>query len=430
MRGFPKGQLLTVVAVSALAAQLSWQQIFDRVSADLSANLKRLPEYTCIETQDRTYSRLPHHTSGCDRSAQAAARSAKSRLPVWRDRVRVEVAEGSASEMFSWVGERAFHAVDVHQLMELGTTGTGDFSAFLKSIFSGGADRFQYRGEQNTPAGPWAIFDYSVPLSKSRYVYSDRAAFEKTIAYHGSLFIDADAAQLQRLTVTAEGFVGHACKIEHEIDYGTVKVGDTDIRLPKESTMTVLYDDGEEAVNRTEYSGCRRYEVESTLSFGSSDAPATSNSKSPAATAPEFPGDTTLEVALQSPIDSLTAAAGDPVTAVVKRDAATRWGNVVAHRGDLLHGRLLRVEEAIAMATWIVAVRVEEIEHAGIRQPITLRPLDDGERLLIPKIALRRIQGDYRPAIPPRPPNSGLFAFEGNSRLLLDDSFQSRWITQ
>ncbi|HKD10118.1 MAG TPA: hypothetical protein VKB79_29690 [Bryobacteraceae bacterium] len=430
MRSLPKGQLLTFAAVSTLAAQLPYQQLFERASADLSANLKRLPEYTCIETQDRTHSQLPHPTSGCNPSAEAAARSAKSRLPVWRDRVRVEVAEGSASEMFSWVGERAFHAVDVHQLMELGTTGTGDFSAFLKTIFSGGADHFQYKGEQKTAAGHWSIFDYSVPLSKSSYVYSDGAAVEKTIGYHGSLFIDSDAAQLQRLTVTAEGFVGHACRIEHEIDYGTVKVGDTDIRLPKESTMAVLYDDGEEAVNRTQYSGCRRYEVQSSLSFGDSDALATSNSKSPAASVPEIPGDTTLDVALHSPIDSLTAAAGDPVTAVVKRDAATLLGNVVAHKGDLLHGRLLRVAEMIGLATWIVAIRFDEIEHAGIRQPIRLRPLDDGERLLIPKIALRRIQGDYRPAIPPRPPNSGVFAFEGNNRLLLDSSFQSRWITQ
>jgi hypothetical protein len=93
---------LFVLTAGAIVASESFSQnLFDQASAHLSENLRHLQDYTCTETQARAHYRLPRPASGCSSSADTERASGLARLLVWRDRVRVEVAEGAGSEMFS-----------------------------------------------------------------------------------------------------------------------------------------------------------------------------------------------------------------------------------------------------------------------------------------------------------------------------------------
>jgi hypothetical protein len=349
---------------------------------------------------------------------------------VWRDRLRIEVAEGQNSEMFSWAGARAFDAESVHQLVKEGVTGTGDFSSFLNSIFGGSAAGFRYTGQHRQDAALWAAFQYTVPVNKSHYFYSDLDVTGRVIGYHGTLFVNKTTAELERLVVTAEAFAPQVCQVEHVVDYGAVNIADANFRLPQASSMTVSYATGEVSINETQFSGCRKYDAESKIYFG--DGPVLSPAErglAPRSQGP-IPTDTTLDVAIDPPVNSRSAAAGDPITGVVQHDVRHQ-GEVVVHKGDHLFGRLLRFEQTrFGVPTWIVTIRFDDIERQGLRQRISLRPLDDGERFLIPRMMVRRTQGYATPAVPTRPPGAGVFLFEGSDQIMLDHSFHSNWATQ
>jgi hypothetical protein len=216
------------------------------------------------------------------------------------------------------------------------------------------------------------------------------------------------------------------------MDYTTVKIGAGEFILPEVSTMDVLYNTGDEARNETRFSGCREYVGESTISF---DDPADTASPSGATRAAlkALPPKTRIRVKIDPPINTETAAAGDPIIGVVEHDVKEK-GQVVVRTTDRLHGRLLRLEQnMVPVPAWTVAIRFESIERDGVTQPVTFKPLDDGDRTPQP-IAYGGRRGMPSTTAPAsnikRPPGTGVFVLPALGNLVLDQKFHSEWETR
>ena len=239
-------------------------------------------------------------------------------------------------------------------------------------------------------------------------------------------------AELKRLVVDATEFPsGDVCRVYDTMDYTRVKIGSGDFLLPDVSRMTVLYRNGEESQNETHYSSCHEFTGESTIRFDDADEPT-----SPSAVAKEalraLPPRTQIRVKIDPPVNSETAAAGDPITGVVEHEVKEK-GQVVVRTTDRLHGRVLRLEQFLVPSPhWIVAIRFDSIERDGVEQSVTFRPLDDGDRSPPPlqQFGRRMVQSAPRTDLPERPPGAGIFAFASIGNLVLDQKFHSAWETK
>lgn len=200
-----------------------------------------------------------------------------------------------------------------------------------------------------------------------------------------------------------------ACQVEDTMDYHRVKIGNGDFLLPEVATMDVLYNSGSESVNETSYSDCREYAGESTIRFeddvaGTPAQPSAPKPAEPGVIAPrQLPSGLSFRIGLTSPIHSGTAAAGDAVTGVVLHEVKDRKLGVVARENDIVHGRILQLEQHMyPFAGWVLAIRFDTLEHAGVEQPLVLKSKE----------------------------RSGTFVFGQAGNIVIDQSFHSEWETR
>jgi hypothetical protein len=127
------------------------------------------------------------------------------------------------------------------------------------------------------------------------------------------------------------------------MEYQRVRIGGGDFLLPQSSELLMIDLLGNAVRNRTQFSACRQYAGESKLSFVESSpdvaVPAPTLQVKPI----QLPAGLTVEVRLQTPIQSGRSATGDLVTALVGRDVK-KDGEIVAPKGALLTGRITRLE--------------------------------------------------------------------------------------
>ncbi|HWE49081.1 MAG TPA: hypothetical protein VG273_04805 [Bryobacteraceae bacterium] len=398
MRGVWKSCALifVVAAAVAIAADSDANELFKKARAGVLNNIRRTPRYTCVENIVRAQyaPAVKAKAPSCAALIEARRQHRAATDMIWRDRLRLDVAVVDGAEMFSWAGAGKFETDSLDKLVGTGSTGSGDFAAFLTSIFGIGPDALRYRGLEND----LAAFDYTVSLAHSHYTYGTRGV-EKTIGYGGSFFVDPADGELQRLIVETEPFPQgeQACLATDVMEYHTVKIGSGDFMLPELATMNVLFQNGAESHNETRYSDCREYTGESTIRFDDVEtSSAAAISRTPL---PPLPKNLRLQLALSSPINGETAAAGDPVTATVLRDVKAKGGGVLVHASDKVHGRILRIEQDFLPAPrWTLVLRFEGIERNGLEEPVTLEQLGGSE-----------------------------FHFPGRGQLALDQKFHSDW---
>jgi hypothetical protein len=119
---------------------------------------------------------------------------------------------------------------------------------------------------------------------------------------------------------------------------------------------------GRESRNRIEFSNCRKYQAESTLSFQEARP-------GPPAPKPlaqfELPAGLSFTIQLQTPIDSDKAQVGGLITATLQSEVRHR-GQSLVPKGALLKGRIRRLEKYSAPAPhFIVGLEFSELEFDG-----------------------------------------------------------------
>lgn len=375
--------------------------LLTRIKIRMAENLTRLPNYTCLQTIERTRRR--------------AGGSKFEPL----DRVRLEVALVEGKEVFGWPGGDKIAESKITNLVS-GTIGNGDFALFLKSIFLGPGAVFRYQGEMSMDGRRAIRFDYVVPLLASGY-HLRVPPREALVPYHGSFWVQPESLDLMRLELAVDAippYLGLAAASD-AMDYRRIDIGGSSFLLPQRSELDMTDLNGREHRNRTRFTECRQFTGESTLKFGDA-TDGTLEAQSAAVKTIELPNDFEGDFSLLTPIDSATSAVGDLFLAKLVRDVRMAQQPVVP-KGAELRGRITRLERADDRNSLVVAVT--SIEFGGGRVELANR--DNALFIQVSTKTLRAGLGSYAPeaqftmmAIPATIP-SGSFQIPAGSRINL-----------
>ena len=197
----------------------------------------------------------------------------------------------------------------------------------------------------------------------------------RTTAYSGSLWVDPEAEELERITVLTDELPPEtrACTADTRVDYQRVRLGTGDFLLPLESELHFLLRDGTESNSLSQYTKCREYQAESTLSFADPSTFGEPTQATAAALSRPIRDGLQLFLAVTKPIDTDTAAAGDVISAEVTKAVSDR-GAVVIPRGAIVRGSIVRMEHRFLPAPhFLVAISWNNIELDHRAQPFSAR---------------------------------------------------------
>jgi len=367
---------LTFLAVTVLAGGQTSPDpaaVLQQAKAKLQAMAQRLEQYVCVETIDRRYYQRVTRAAdaggrqpGCDGASTPAPDNALQLE--FQDRVRLEVTVSDGRELHSWPGATRFDTRNVDDLIRDGPVSTGSFGAHLNSIFSRPGVTFRYSGQKSSDHGILFEYHYQVPLDASRYEVKTGGAWA-AVAYEGEFWIDPQSLELERLTIRAPAPPKDAafCSASTTLDYRSMRIGDGDVLLPQQAQLEIVRQGGRESRNVTSFGSCREYHAESELVF---DVPADGEGTAgPRAGRGRVavPLGLPVTLALETAIDTDTAAAGDPVSAkVVKAVRKAGSNDEVIPAGSVVRGRIRRIEHhPLPEPYFLIALSFNRVEIQG-----------------------------------------------------------------
>ena len=409
--------------------------VLEQARARLQAMAQSLDKYVCVETVDRSYYQRvvprdappsPQPEPACRQPAGGS--TARDRLQLAStDRVRLEVTVSEGRELHSWPGATRFDSRDVDDLIRQGPVSTGSFGAFLTSIFGKPGVAFRYLGER--PADGKTVFEYAyrVPLEASRFEIKVAEGWRPT-AYEGEFRIDPRSLELERLTVRTEDPPSGApfCEADTTLDYERVHIGDSDVLLPRRSQLEIVLQNGSQTSNVTTFSNCREYGAESEIVFDESSDTESAATQSGGRHRVTLPLGLPVTLALAEPIDTATAASGDPVAArVVKPVRRPGSAETLIPAGAMVRGRIRRVEHHLLPRPYfLVRLAFNRVEIAGVVSPFVAR--SEGSEELAQELGANpemRGTGIWYWGV-------GTFLFPTNkSSTVIPAGFESKWST-
>jgi hypothetical protein len=370
----------------------------------MSDLLKRLPNYTCLQTIERT----------------ERGQNGKTRLI---DVIRMEVALVDGRELFAWPGSKKFDDTSIADMVKGGAIGNGNFALHAKAVFQSTSPRFEFAGEQVGGGGRTTYkWNFVVPQNLSGYQIGNFV--DHAIAgYHGSFWADTTTLDVTRLEVHADD-IPPRLQIDtasDSVDYVRVKLGSEDFLLPSRSELTLTNAGGAQHRNRTTFSGCRQYTGESTISF--EDAPRDEKAHEQERTL-QVPPRLTLQVTLDTLLAQESSAIGDPVTAILKKPVKLGSG-LVAPKGALLHGRVTQLRKQQSQtAGWVVGLTFFEMEWKGVRAQMQAHLVDT------PNLTMRTtVSSQYRAIVRDVARENGIF-FVSGARLEVPRGLLMYWETE
>ncbi|HEY6270901.1 MAG TPA: hypothetical protein VIX19_02785 [Terriglobales bacterium] len=352
----------------------------ERARGRLLTDLERLPRYTCVETITRRYYD-PQSEGSCPALMAAhEKRKSESRLRGW-DRLRLEVAIVDGDNVYSWVGAPRFESGTLEQLAGRGPLSSGDFGPFLHSIFSGASVTFE--GQQLAGKRRLLAYSYDMPVERSRYLVQTDNGWTAT-AYRGVFVIDPETTDIVSLTVSTTELPksNPDCQAINEVQYGRIQIHDRLVLVPRETRLVTIDRTGSETHSTTEYASCREYASTSRILFDASPASLVTNAAAPPDSPPAtFPAGLHFRGRIITPIDSDTAAAGDPIEIVLRSPIRDKNNVELAAAGTRLHGRLVGLEFHAGSLDYVrISIQFESIELKG--KPVTLHAVPDSSQAI------------------------------------------------
>ena len=347
-----------------------------KARALLVARAKRLPDYTCVQTVDRQYFKHRHPQLPPLPCAQIAAFNKDNPHDLGlqsTDRVRLELKVSQGMEIGAWAGASQFGARSVFDLIGGGAYGTGTLGTLLADIFENGGATYKYMGEETARGLKLAAYGYRVPAGSSHYEVKTGSDWTAT-AFSGVFWIDLDSLDLRRLVVDANELPpeSRGCEAETTVEYQKVPVGTGEFLLPLRSAMRMVMTDATETRTTAVYSGCREYHGEATIRFD--DAAVAGEVQAAASPTVPLPGSLSLSLALTSPIDTDTAAAGDIVTARLRKPVHIAK-EVLVPAGATVEGRIVQMQHWLEKPRhFTISLLLEKLEVRGVATPLFARP--------------------------------------------------------
>lgn len=344
-----------------------------RIRRHMEAVLTRQPNYTCLETIERS---------------TRSGRGRKFRLV---DALHLEVAVVEGKELFAWPGEREFKERDLRELAPTGAIGNGSFALHARSVFLSGAPLITYHGEEEVDGRRLARYDYTVPQFRSGYKIT-MGPHSGITGYRGSFWNDTETLDLARLDVEAVDIppVMPLRAARDSMRYERVPIGESTFLLPKSSEMVMEDFEGGASRNVIHFSRCRQYAGESTLSFA--EVPEGEAAPVALAEAIALPAGLLVELELLTPLKFPGNAIGDEIEARVTRDSKSKK-QVVIPKGALLKGNVALLErrrDFRGMERILVALQWREISFDGKVGPFEGQ-LEEGGAIPVSEFSSRGI---------------------------------------
>lgn len=316
--------------------------LLERFRMRMFETLGRQPNYTCLETVERT------------RQSPGGALQMK-------DMLRLEVALVDNKEMFAWPGSKEFEDKDLRELVTTGMFGNGNYGLYSRMLFGGDGPAFQYRDDVPLGDRSTARYDFRVSRGVSGYELGvdNRRAI---VGFHGSIYVDATTADLRRLEVYADDIPPELglSAAEDRVDYARIAIGEEKFLLPVESALLMA---GKEVVsrNRVRFSGCRKFAGDSSLVFDESEL---TEAAAEAAALKEvmLSSDASFSLEIRSDLRLDSAAMGDEVKAVLKSNVKN-GKEVVIPKGATATGRILLLYHLADLT--MLAIEFHELEWPG-----------------------------------------------------------------
>jgi hypothetical protein len=342
------GFLLLVFVLPVLGDELPPHILnLARIQRQMTAELKRLPNYTCLETIER-YS------------------AAEGRKVKPYDRIRINVAIVEGKELYSWPGARTFDERSLASMINNGFISDGDFAAMARNIFVNRNANITFVGTEAEGGRKLLRYDFRISQMMSGWRVRVGNSYG-TVASAGSFWADAGTLDLVRLSFAARELppFSQEKRLEESAEYGRVRIGSDEVMLPLAVDLDGESFDGTVHHNHTTFTGCRQYGVETILSFGDDpEGPVVTEGPEPVRA---LPGGLAITVRLEAPIESSHAAVGDEVRAIVAKDV--KFGQeVVLPRGALVKGVIRRLDQHRGNAPYFeVGLEFVEAEFGGHR---------------------------------------------------------------
>lgn len=342
---------LVLVGADTVHAQepLTPQQILlARVKVRALENLQGLPNYTCLETIERS------------------VRKNSSKRFELQDLLRLEVAYVDRRELYAWPGSTKFDDRDISEMVgQTGAIGNGSFALHVSGIFRSNSATFRHAGKVTRDGRESIQFDYTVPRITSGYRMRVRPN-EAFVGYEGSFWVDPVSLDLQSMSLNVNDIPSTLPILGSTqlLSYHRVKIGAEDHLLAQSAEMAITDIQGNESRNRTTFSNCRQYAIESVIRFEDVPEDAASAYKAPEKVV--LPRDLTLPLMLLTPVIPGSSAIGDELAGVLIADVKHKK-TVLAPKGATVKGRLVRMQRLRwnGQVFWQVGLRFDRIEFGN-----------------------------------------------------------------
>jgi hypothetical protein len=415
----------------ALGAEYDPAEVLRRATEKVLASAKEIPNYTCVETVSRDYmepaaAALPRACSILLAQRQNPTPDLVLRL-YSTDRLRLDVTMTRKGEVYSWSGASRFDDAAIDHLVRSGPFGTGSFGAFLAVVFETDAKKFNF--ERRITAKDRTVMEYSfqVPQTDSHYTMKADNSWLH-IAYSGTFQADAETADVVRLTITTGDLppATGVCRSSSTMDLTKLQIGNGQFLLPKQASQRFISPNAEETENTARFTNCREFRGESTVRFSAdSEAMTDGPGNSASAKVLSLPVNLAFSLALTASIPTDTAAAGDAFSAKLVSALRDAKGKLLAPKGAVVDGHLLRVQSFFRQPEVMVVLKPEVLWIHGDRVPLSVerdwrRVMAEGQKkgkkgieILLP------LRGED---------NSGVFRFPGE-HVTVPGGFRSEWRT-
>jgi hypothetical protein len=348
---FPR---LVVLAV-ALAPSTAFSEdlapevlMLARIKAHMRHEIAQMPNFTCIEGIERY-----HRASGPTGTMKPL------------DTLQLEVAHIGGRELFSWLGDRNFKEDNPSAFIGGGMIGSGVFASHLRSVFLGDT-LFQYRGEVDLGGRPAACYSFQISARASGYQITLLGA-SGTVGVKGLIWADPQSLDLIRMEIHVDDIPPTLPLVDAitTIDYARMRIGTADVLMPQTGEMHLIEFSGEENRNIVEFTHCRSFNADSSISFTSADSPTPAASSAQPVPTPEtqesVPGGLLVSLVLTTPVTG-QAAIGQVIEAKVSGNVQYK-GHVLIPDGSVVQGRVRRLERYSQPESYfIVALEFNEIQ--------------------------------------------------------------------
>lgn len=338
-------------------------ELLSQIRTKARANLTGLPDYTCLQTVERTQKDGPQ----------------REFTPV--DTIRVEVALVGDRELFSWPGAAQFEERSLGDLVGRGVIGNGHFALHARNVFLSAGPRFTFSGETEVDGRPAVQFDFEVPAQRATY-HVRVGNKEAAVPFRGSFWADPSTFELIRLQIDADELPESLglFSVRDVIDYSRIDISGANHLLPVSSVFTMLGIDGIDHRNLTKFSSCRRYSGETKLSFSETptDEELVKPLEQPVTSAIRVPARLPVELSLDADVNLETVTVGDPLRAILAKPVRSA-DSVVLPEGTVVLGRVVRLDrQSLPYEHYILGVQFDSLEVDNNRTPFVATMMSAG----------------------------------------------------